>query len=223
VTLKKVLVGGSGAASVADRLREVGRDALVLPVPSAPELRVYDDRGERYHLVHVGADDGEAEGSYARAHHRIELGEEDPLVERLRPRERMLVRCVGFGYKHGTPPLANVLLDVRSLPNPFWVPELRELDGRSVEVRDYVFQHDRAGEMLDGVARLLEVALPVAFDDEHWEYVVAFGCTGGRHRSLAFAIETASRLAALPWVEPVVEAPALGLRQPLDSLLEGAR
>lgn len=223
MTLKKVLVGGPGAGSVAARLQDVGRQALVLPVPSAVELRSYDDRGERYHLVHVGADDGEPDGSYARAHHRIELEEEDALVERLRPRERMLVRCVGFGYKHGTPPLANVLLDVRSLPNPFWVPALRELDGRSVEVRDYVFEHEPAGEMLDAVTRLLEVALPVAFDDERWEYVVAFGCTGGRHRSLAFAIETASRLAALPWVEPVVEAPALGLREPLDSLLEGAR
>jgi hypothetical protein len=210
--LRVVLVGGPGAEAVAERLRGAGRDARVLPAPRAPVLRSFDARGERYHLVHVGPDDGEAEGSFARAHHRVTGGadgEVDALVERLRARERMLVRCVAFGYKHGPPPPANAVLDVRSLPNPFWEASLRELDGRAPEVREYVFRHPGARAMLDGVCSLLRVALPLARDDERWEYVVAFGCTGGRHRSVAFAVEAATRLGELGWVESVVEAPAL--------------
>lgn len=213
VGLRKVLVGGADGAVdvVAARLRDAGRDVVVVAPPRAGVLRDYDTRGERYHLVHVGPDDGEAEGSWARAHHRIEAGEAAAaaLAERLRVRERVLVRCVAFGYKHGDIPVANVLLDVRSLPNPFWDPELRPLDGRDAGVRAYVFADRRAGVMLDGVLRLLDVALPAAREDERWEYVVAFGCTGGRHRSVAFAVEAARRLADLDWVEPVVEAPAL--------------
>jgi P-loop ATPase protein family len=208
--VKPVVLGGPDAQLVVSCFEAVGRAVELLPPasPSAEALRARDGAG-RYILVHVGADDGEPDGSFSRAHHRIAASEAAALAERLRPRERMLVRCVAFGYKHGPPPVANFLLDVRSLPNPFWDPALRDLDGRDPAVRSYVLADPRAIRMLDDVETLLRSALPLAFDDERYEYTVAFGCTGGRHRSLTLAVELASRLRSLEGVDVTISAPAL--------------
>ena len=206
--MKPVLLGGPDAGAVAGLFEAAGRPTVVLPSPAAGAL-VARDRVERYILVHVGADDGEVGGSFTRAHHRITAAEAAALAERLRPRERMLVRCLAFGYKHGPPPAANFLLDVRTLPNPFWEPALRDLDGRDQAVRDYVLADPRARQMLDDAEALLRSAIPLAFEDERYEYTIAFGCTGGRHRSLALAIEMATRLTDLHHVDLTTEAPAL--------------
>jgi hypothetical protein len=206
--MKPILLGGPEAAAVVGCFEAAGRPAEVLPSLAAEALAARD-RVERYILVHVGPDDGEVGGSFARAHHRIAASEAAALAERLRPRERMLVRCLAFGYKQGPAPAANFLLDVRSLPNPFWDPELRQLDGRDQAVRDYVLADPHARHMLAGAEGVLRSAIPLAFEDDRYEYTIAFGCTGGRHRSLALAVEMASRLGDLAQVEVVVEAPAL--------------
>lgn len=195
---------------MAAAFQEVGRTVHVLPVPNAEALRSFDGRGQRYYLVHVGPDDGEPEGSFSRAHYRIDGPEAVALAQRLRPRETVLVRCRAFGYKHhGVPEDANFLFDVRSLRNPYWEPDLRELTGLDALVRDYVFEDPRAQEFLENAIATVRSVIPIAYEDERFELVVAFGCTGGRHRSVAAAWKMAERLAEMENVDVALEAPGI--------------
>ncbi|HEX4214643.1 MAG TPA: RNase adapter RapZ [Candidatus Dormibacteraeota bacterium] len=188
---RQVMLGGEGAAGAAGAFQAVGCEVTVLGSPSAVALRELDRAGRRYVLVHVGDDDGESEGSYERAHHRIQEAEAAALAERLRPRDRKLVRCLAFGYKQGMPEEASVVVDTRFLDNPYWVEELRPLDGRDAPVSDYVLAQEQAVELLDRLESDLSWLLPRYQRDE---ITVALGCTGGRHRSVAMAAELARRL-----------------------------
>jgi RNase adapter protein RapZ len=108
----------------------------------------------------------------------------------------MQVTVLSFGFKHGLPPDVDMVLDCRFLPNPHWEDELRPHTGRDEPVRDYVLGSELAGSFLDHVDGLLDLLLP-AFVAEHKAYLtLAFGCTGGRHRSVAIAEEVAGRLRA---------------------------
>jgi RNase adapter protein RapZ len=99
-----------------------------------------------------------------------------------------------FGYKHGLPLDTDVVLDCRFLPNPHWVDELRPLTGLDEPVRDYVLSQDMTGRFLEQIESLLDLLLP-AFEAEGKTYLtVAFGCTGGRHRSVALAEAVADAL-----------------------------
>ena len=107
----------------------------------------------------------------------------------------MQVTVTSFGYKHGVPPDADLVFDCRFLPNPHWVEELRPLDGREPAVSGYVLSSDLAGAFLERVESLLVLLAP-AYEAEGKAYLtVAFGCTGGRHRSVAISEEMAERLA----------------------------
>jgi len=108
---------------------------------------------------------------------------------------RTRVTVLSFGYKYGLPMDADMVIDVRFLPNPFWIPELRELTGRDGEVRDYVLSQEGAGEFLDRYHELLRL-VSGGYRREGKRYLtLAVGCTGGKHRSVAIAEELASRLA----------------------------
>jgi len=97
------------------------------------------------------------------------------------------VDIVSFGFKHGLPLDADLVFDVRFLPNPHWVDELRPLDGRDEPVRDYVMRQENAKAYLTELQRLFELTLP-AYEREGKAYLsIAVGCTGGRHRSVAMA------------------------------------
>lgn len=198
-----MLLGGPDAAAAAPLFRAVGLAADILGSDQAEELRAEDRDGVRYVLVHVGADDGVAEGSFARAHHRIALKDAADLAERLRPRERRLVRCLAFGYKQGVPQDATWVVDVRFLENPYWVLELRPLDGRDDAVRDYVLGQPAATELMDRLESVLRWAIP-HYQRDH--LTIAFGCTGGHHRSVVLAQEMARRLQTLENAEVVFEA-----------------
>jgi UPF0042 nucleotide-binding protein len=101
---------------------------------------------------------------------------------------------VSFGYKYGLPVDADIVLDVRFLPNPHWVDELRPLTGHDRAVRDYVMAQDGTGEFLARTRDLFAVWLP-GFREEGRPYVtVAVGCTGGRHRSVVLAKEIAATI-----------------------------
>lgn len=92
---------------------------------------------------------------------------------------------VSFGYKHGLPADADLVFDVRFLPNPFYVEDLRPLTGRDEPVAEYVLRHPATQEFLDHLGRFLTFALPW-YEREGKSYLtVALGCTGGRHRSVA--------------------------------------
>jgi len=100
-----------------------------------------------------------------------------------------------FGYKHGLPSDADLVFDCRFLPNPHWIEDLRPRTGLDARVRAYALDHPAAPAFLDRVTDLLALLLP-EYDKEGKAYLsIAFGCTGGRHRSVAVADEIARRLA----------------------------
>jgi RNase adaptor protein for sRNA GlmZ degradation len=166
----------------------------VLGADADKVLRAADARGSRYVLVHVGPDDGVPGGSYERAHYRVSLEQLPELASRLRSREALLVRAVAFGYKNGLPPEADWVIDCRFLDNPYWVEELKPLDGRDERVRAHVLAQAAAGDLADRLAETLKGLLPLYRAQGRDELMVAFGCTGGRHRSVVVADEVARRL-----------------------------
>ena len=174
---------------------------LALRGDSAVVLKDADAQGIKYVLVHVGSDDGKAGGSHDRAHHRVDIAQLRELAQQLKSRERMRITCLAFGYKRGIPDGAAWVVDVRLLDNPYWVDQLRPLDGRDPRVREFVMNQPAATDLLDNLERTLRDALPHYRERGRSQLIVAFGCTGGRHRSVAMAKEMATRLERLEGVD----------------------
>ena len=101
--------------------------------------------------------------------------------------EVMNIHCMSFGFKHGIPSEADFVIDVRCLPNPYGVEELRSKTGLDKEVRDYVFSFDESKELLKKLIDLLDFLNPLYIKEGKSQIVVAIGCTGGNHRSVAIA------------------------------------
>lgn len=106
------------------------------------------------------------------------------------------VTIISFGFKYGIPVDADFVADMRFLPNPHWVPELRPLTGRDEPVADYVTSQPGAAEFLDGYLPVLERVAQGYLNEGKRFFTVAVGCTGGKHRSVAMTEEIARRLAA---------------------------
>ncbi|AKK11167.1 RNase adapter RapZ [Corynebacterium uterequi] len=108
--------------------------------------------------------------------------------------DRQHVTVQSFGFKHGAPRDADIMVDVRFLPNPYWVPELRAFRGTDQPVADYVLRQPSAGEFIDNFEAMFASML-AGYRHEGKNFVtVAVGCTGGHHRSVAVAEEFARRL-----------------------------
>jgi UPF0042 nucleotide-binding protein len=101
---------------------------------------------------------------------------------------------VSFGFKYGIPVDADVVADMRFMPNPFWVPELRHLTGRDQPVADFVLANPLAQQFLDDYAAVLETLRVGNLNEGKRFMTIAIGCTGGQHRSVAMAEELARRL-----------------------------
>lgn len=101
---------------------------------------------------------------------------------------------LSFGFKYGVPLDADFVFDMRFLPNPFWVPELRNLDGRDPEVSNHVLGQDGAEEFLDRVTALMEPVTRGYLSEGRRYATLAVGCTGGKHRSVAMSEALAERL-----------------------------
>jgi UPF0042 nucleotide-binding protein len=99
-----------------------------------------------------------------------------------------------FGYKYGVPAEADVVLDMRFVPNPFYVDSLKKLTGKSRKVREYVMRAPEAGRFMDAVVGMFRELKPAFIREGKGRLNVAFGCTGGQHRSVAAAIVAAGRL-----------------------------
>jgi RNase adapter protein RapZ len=108
----------------------------------------------------------------------------------------LLISSLSFGYKNGLPLEADLVFDVRFLPNPHFVPEFRPLTGRDPEVVAYIMQFPQTAEFLDRVTELLLFLLPHYIREGKSYLTLAFGCTGGQHRSVMIAEEIAKRLDA---------------------------
>lgn len=97
----------------------------------------------------------------------------------------MGISIVSFGFKYGIPVEADLLFDVRFLPNPFYVPELRGLTGLDKEVEEFVFGYKETEEFVNKIEDLIDFLLPHYVEEGKTALVIAIGCTGGRHRSVA--------------------------------------
>lgn len=97
------------------------------------------------------------------------------------------ISCVSFGFKYGPATDANLLFDVRCLPNPFYIDELKPLTGLDTEVSGYVMSFDASKQFADKILKLIEYSLPLYKDEGKSQLVIAVGCTGGKHRSVTFA------------------------------------
>ena len=116
----------------------------------------------------------------------------------------MRLTIMSFGFKFGLPPEADLVLDVRCLPNPFYVPELKHKTGLDQEVVDFVMSHPEAQELLHRYENFLQYAPPLSVKEGKSQLTIAVGCTGGKHRSITFARKLAEYCTSLGY-EPGVQ------------------
>ena len=119
------------------------------------------------------------------------------ITERFQKRESdksILVSCVSFGFKHGLPEDADLVFDVRFLPNPHFVPEFRALTGRDPKVARYIRSFPQTREFIERISHLLVYLLPHYVREGKSYLTISFGCTGGRHRSVMITEDVSQRL-----------------------------
>ncbi|MDQ3569902.1 MAG: RNase adapter RapZ [Actinomycetota bacterium] len=217
---KVVLVSGRGGAeyvdeltAAIDQLRQAGNHVGVLFLQASDEVLVRRFKGTRRRHPVAAASVGEG---IAREREVLEVikrqadvvvDTSDLNVHQLRDRvvalfERsgsapgMQTSVVSFGYKHGVPLEADLVIDCRFLPNPHWVEELRPHTGLDEPVREYVMAQPETKEFLARLDALLELVLPGYAKEGKAYLTLAVGCTGGRHRSVALAGEIAAAMQA---------------------------
>ncbi len=123
---------------------------------------------------------------------------------------RHTLTVMSFGFKYGLPPDADMVVDMRFLPNPFWNESLRALNGKDPEVREFVLAQEGASEFIDTYSQALRPVLEGFQRENKRHSVLAVGCTGGKHRSVVTAGEIAERLASVPGVAVRVKHRDLG-------------
>lgn len=106
----------------------------------------------------------------------------------------LMVRISSFGFKHGILADADLVFDVRFLPNPYYIEELKPLTGNNKPVRDYVMSFKEAGEFLDKLVEMLDFLIPHYISEGKHQLVIGIGCTGGKHRSVTLANELFERM-----------------------------
>ena len=99
----------------------------------------------------------------------------------------MNIHCMSFGYKYGIPADADFVFDLRFLPNPFYIDELKHKTGFDCDVSDYVMKWECSQKLFRQYKEIIETAIPLCVEEGRSQLVLAFGCTGGRHRSVTFA------------------------------------
>ena len=214
------LVMGTGAYSeempaALAQLRETSDDpvrVLFLSARTPVIVRRYEATRRR-HPFHDGGslqqaiDNERAELEIIRAEADLEIDTSDLNVHQLRQRiletfggvddDRMQTRVVSFGYKHGLPVDVDIVMDCRFLPNPHWVEDLRPQTGLDGPVRSYVLAQPATQAFLDRMRNLIELLVP-AYQREGKAYLtLAFGCTGGHHRSVVIAEQVAEQLRSI--------------------------
>ncbi len=109
------------------------------------------------------------------------------IVAEQRALEPLQVHVISFGFKYGLPPEADLVVDVRFLMNPFFVPELKALDGEDTEIREFVLKTPDAAALIAKYTDLIDFLLPLYEKEGKTQLSIAVGCTGGRHRSVVMA------------------------------------
>ena len=106
-------------------------------------------------------------------------------------KQTFIINIQSFGYKHGMPLDADMVFDMRFIPNPYYVPSLKELTGNSMKVKNYVLRQQVNVEFMEKIVPLLEEIIPAYMQEGKYHLNIACGCTGGHHRSVASANELA--------------------------------
>ena len=158
--------------------------------PISPQGNILDGiRYEREHLIELRGkankiiDSSDLTSAQMKSKVRELFGmENDP--------SRMSISILSFGFKYGIPLDADMIMDVRFLPNPYYIDELRPLDGRDKKVENYVLSNRTASEFMDRFLKMLEFVLPHYLKEGKSHLVIGIGCTGGQHRSVAIAEKT---------------------------------
>lgn len=118
--------------------------------------------------------------------------------------DAMALNIISFGFKYGQPKEADMMFDVRCISNPFYVPKLKPLTGLDAEVAEYVFASDEAIGLMKRIEDLVEFTLPLYIKEGKSQLTIAVGCTGGKHRSIAFA-QRLARMCEAKGYKPKVE------------------
>ena len=126
------------------------------------------------------------------------------------PGAQLVVTILSFGFKHGIPVDSDLLFDVRFLPNPHFVPELRPHTGRDPEVLEYLDRAEATHEFLEHTLNLLKFLVPQYVAEGKSYLTIGIGCTGGRHRSVAIAESLKKGLAGIPGVRVRVKHRDIG-------------
>ena len=126
--------------------------------------------------------------------HELRAHLTDRFKQQAGSQQTILVSCVSFGYKHGLPEDADLVFDVRFLPNPHFVPEFRGLTGRHPRVAKYIRSFPQTQEFINRISKLLVYLLPHYIREGKSYLTISFGCTGGQHRSVMIAEDVSKRL-----------------------------
>ena len=116
----------------------------------------------------------------------------------------MAITIISFGYKFGIPQNIDLLFDVRFIPNPHFVPALKDLKGTDTAVQGFIFENPSSGEFMEKTSALLDFLIPRYIGEGKAYLTIGFGCTGGRHRSPAIAEKIAQHIHGKTGVEPAV-------------------
>jgi RNase adapter protein RapZ len=214
-----------------DTLRAAHEDVRILFLEASDDtlVRRFEETRRRHPLAESGGTEGLAEGIASerellgelRAKADLVVDTSDLNVHELRDRlvdafggteaAQMQVTVTSFGYKHGLPRDADMVIDVRFLPNPHWVEELRPHTGRDDEVRSYVLGQEQATPFMARLRALLEIVVPGSVAEGKRYLTLAIGCTGGRHRSVTIAEEIAA------WLRDTTDLPIRVDHRDLDA------
>ena len=113
---------------------------------------------------------------------------------------KMVVNVTSFGYRYGLPADADLVFDVRFLPNPYFVENLKNFDGHHAAVKDYVLKNEKSKEFLEKILDLMALLIPLYEKEGKVRLNVALGCTGGKHRSVVMANELSSYFSAMKYM-----------------------
>jgi RNase adapter protein RapZ len=114
--------------------------------------------------------------------------------------KKMVINVTSFGYRYGLPADADLVFDVRFLPNPYFIEKLKNYDGNNIDVRNYVLQNKESMEFLEKITDLMNLLIPLYEKEGKVRLNIAMGCTGGKHRSVVIANKISSFFSSMKYI-----------------------